>query len=29
MIYCNTDWYDNKLDWSKMTGYDVWLALIW
>lgn len=26
MIYCNTDWYDNKLDWSKMTGYDVWLA---
>ena len=26
MIYCNADWYDNKLDWSKMTGYDVWLA---
>lgn len=26
VIYCNTDWYDNKLDWSKMTGYDVWLA---
>lgn len=26
MIYCNTDWYDNKIDWSKLTGYDVWLA---
>lgn len=26
MIYCNADWYTNKLDWSKMAGYDVWLA---
>lgn len=26
MIYCNTDWYDNKINWSKLTGYDVWLA---
>lgn len=26
MIYCNLDWYNNKIDWSKLTGYDVWLA---
>ncbi len=26
MIYCNVDWYDNEIDWSKLTGYDVWLA---
>ena len=26
MIYCNLDWYNSKIDWSKLTGYDVWLA---
>ena len=26
MIYCNTNWYDNYVDWSQLSGYDVWLA---
>ena len=26
MIYCNMNWYDNYVDWSQLSGYDVWLA---
>lgn len=26
MVYCNTNWYDYKIDWKSLAGYDVWLA---
>ena len=26
MVYCNTDWYDNYIDWSLLSGIDVWIA---
>ncbi len=26
MIYCNTYWYDNHIDWSLLSGLDVWIA---
>jgi len=26
MVYCNTNWYDEKVAWSKLKGLDVWLA---
>ncbi len=26
MIYTNADWYNNKVDLSKIQGYDIWLA---
>lgn len=26
MIYCNTYWYDNYIDWSMLPGIDVWIA---
>lgn len=26
MIYCNVNWYLNKIDWSILDSYDVWLA---
>lgn len=26
MIYCNTYWYEDKIDWSVLTGVDVWVA---
>lgn len=26
MLYTNTNWYDNKIDWSYLNGIDVWLA---
>lgn len=26
MVYCNTDWYDNYIDWSLLSGLDVWIA---
>lgn len=26
MVYCNTNWYDNEIDWSYLYGLDVWLA---
>lgn len=26
MVYCNTNWYRNHIDWSKLTGLPVWLA---
>lgn len=26
MIYSNTDWYDNKINWSYLNGVDMWLA---
>jgi lysozyme len=26
MVYCNTNWYDNYIDWSLLSGIDVWIA---
>ena len=26
MVYCNTNWYDNYVDWSLLSGLDVWIA---
>ncbi|MDD7218777.1 MAG: GH25 family lysozyme [Clostridia bacterium] len=26
MIYCNTYWYDNYIDWEILSGIDVWIA---
>ncbi|MDO4519415.1 MAG: GH25 family lysozyme [Eubacteriales bacterium] len=26
MIYCNTNWYSNYIDWSILSGINVWLA---
>lgn len=26
MVYCNTYWYSEKIDWSLLTGIDVWIA---
>ena len=26
MVYCNTNWYDNYIDWSLLSGVDVWIA---
>ena len=26
MVYCNTYWYDNFIDWSMLSGLDVWIA---
>lgn len=26
MLYCNLNWYDNYVDWSKLSGLDVWVA---
>lgn len=26
MVYCNTNWYDNEVDWSYLNGIDVWIA---
>lgn len=26
MVYCNTNWYDEKVDWSLLPGIDVWVA---
>lgn len=26
MVYCNTYWYSSKIDWSVLSGLDVWLA---
>lgn len=26
MVYCNTNWYDTKVDWSLLSGIDVWIA---
>lgn len=26
IIYCNTYWYDNFIDWSMLSGLDVWIA---
>ena len=26
MVYCNTNWYDNFVDWSMLSGIDVWIA---
>lgn len=26
MVYTNTNWYDNEVDWETMGDYDVWLA---
>ncbi len=26
MVYCNTNWYDEKIDWSLLPGIDVWVA---
>lgn len=26
MIYCNTYWYNNFIDWSLLSGIDVWIA---
>lgn len=26
MVYCNTNWYDEEVDWSILSGYDVWIA---
>lgn len=26
MVYCNTYWYDDKIDWSLLNGIDVWIA---
>lgn len=26
MVYCNTYWYDNFVDWSLLSGIDVWIA---
>ena len=26
MVYCNTNWYDNNIDWSLLYGIDVWIA---
>lgn len=26
MVYCNTNWYDEKIDWSLLPGIDVWIA---
>lgn len=26
MVYCNTSWYNGKVDWSLLQGYDVWIA---
>ena len=26
MVYCNTYWYDNYVDWSLLNGLDVWIA---
>lgn len=26
MVYCNTNWYDNEVDWDMLEGLDVWIA---
>ena len=26
MIYCNTYWYDTQVDWTSLSGLDVWIA---
>lgn len=26
MVYCNTNWYKEKVDWSQLSGMDVWIA---
>lgn len=26
MVYCNVNWYNNYVDWSMLSGMDVWLA---
>lgn len=26
MVYCNLDWYRNYIDWSLLSGLDVWIA---
>lgn len=26
MVYCNTNWYDNYIDWSLLSGVDVWIV---
>lgn len=26
MVYCNTYWYNNFIDWSLLSGIDVWIA---
>lgn len=26
MVYCNLDWYRNYIDWSLLSGIDVWIA---
>ncbi|MDO4272810.1 MAG: GH25 family lysozyme [Eubacteriales bacterium] len=26
MVYCNTYWYSNHIDWSLLSGLDVWIA---
>ena len=26
MVYCNTYWYDTQIDWSSLSGLDVWIA---
>lgn len=26
MLYCNLDWYNNYVDWDKLSGIDVWVA---